>query len=503
MAKARQALTHQMVDEAGPGHRDIWLWDPTVAGFGVKITPAGRRIYVLQYRFEGRSRRYTIGRHGSPWRLETARARARILLAEIASGSDPQEGPPERKALTVAALCDLYLLEGLATAKKTSIAPARSRIKNHIKPLLGTKPASGVSRADVERMMVAIAEGATRRRIAGPRRGETITVRGGQGTASASVAVLSAVYSFAVRRELAPSNPAYGVRKYRGRKMERYLSPEELRRLGEVLSAAEALGVQSPYALAAIRTILLTGCRVREVLTLQHAHVDRRQKLFRLPDSKTGPKVVHVGSEVLAVIDGLPRIEGNPYVFVGRSGVGPLVYLHSAWERVRQAAGLGDVRLHDLRHSFASMGAASGDSLLVIGALLGHRTAKSTERYAHLADGPVRGAAERISGEIARLLCAATAAPDAAAPATSPMDSGPDEMSVLLGRVGRTRWLDTRGAASRTGLSVATLSNYRWQGVGPPYRNLHNRVVYPEPELMAWIEARTAGEAIADAPFKA
>jgi integrase len=496
MSAARTRLTRKLIEETCAVGRDTWLWDRDVAGFGVKITPAGRRTYVLQYRIAGRSRRYSIGRHGSPWTVETARERARLLLGKVAGGVDPQEEKQgARREITVAELGRLYITEGLVTRKPASIASARSNFEHHINPILGAKKASQVTRADVERLLIAVAEGATRTRFKGAKRRETIVVKGGKGAATAAVLTLSAAYSFAVRRSLTPDNPAWGVRKFPGKKLERFLAPAELARLGEVIAAAEALGIQSPYALAALKVLILTGCRLQEILTLKRAYIDRDHRLLRLPDSKTGAKVIHVGSRVLAIIEALPQVEGNPYVFVGRGGVGRLVYLQSTWERIRKAAGLEDVRLHDLRHSFASMGAASGDSLMVIGALLGHKTSKSTERYAHMADRPVRSAAERISFEIARLMGQAEEASPEPAGAGAGLVEAPDEMSLLLGRVARTRWIDTREAAARTGLSVDTLANYRYLGMGPPYRNLHNRIVYPEPELTAWIGARAEGEA--------
>jgi len=496
MSTPRQRLTRKLIEETRTKGADIWLWDRDVVGFGAKISATGRRTYVLQYRFGGRSRRYTIGRHGSPWTVEIARDRARVLLGQVASGVDPQEEKAgARQEVTVAELGRLYIEEGLVTRKPASIASARSNLEHHIIPLLGTKKASLVTRADVERLLIAVAEGATATRFKGKKRRETVIVKGGKGAATAAVLTLSAAYSFGVRRGLAPDNPAWGVRKFPGKTLERFLTSAELTRLGEVIAAAEALGIQSPYALAALKVLILTGCRLQEILTLKRSYIDRENRLLRLPDSKTGAKVVHVGSPVLAIIDALPEVAGNPYVFVGRGGVGRLVYLQSTWERIRKAAGLTDVRLHDLRHSFASMGAARGDSLMVIGALLGHKTSKSTERYAHMADSPVKRAAERISGEIAELLGEANARrPAEPAGLGQGLASAPDEMSVLLGRVARTRWIDSREAAARTGLSVDTLANYRYLGLGPSYRNLHNRIVYPEPELEAWIGARARGE---------
>jgi integrase len=179
------------------------------------------------------------------------------------------------------------------------------------------------------------------------------------------------------------------VQRFRDGKQERFLSPAELERLGKTLSAAEAEG-KNPVAIAAIRLLVLTGCRKSELLNLKWSHVDQAYSCLRLPASKTGAKIVPLGAAALALLDPLPRLAGNPYVFPGAKAGGHLVGLPRFFEGVRRRADLGDVRLHDLRHSFASAGAAGGLSLPLIGALLGHKDPKTTQRYAHLADDPVK-----------------------------------------------------------------------------------------------------------------
>lgn len=494
MKTARVRLTRRLIDDLQPAAADRFLWDSEVVGFGLKLTPSGGRSFVLQYRQEGCSRRFAIGRFGSPWSVETARERARVLLGEIAQGDDPQGARCEaRREITVAELVELYLSEGMVTRKPTSRASAKATYANHLKPLLGRTKVSKLTRGDVERLLVAVAEGRTRRRYqgTGARAGE-VKVEGGRGAATNAVVVLSGALSFGVRRRLCAGNPALGVRKFPSRKLERFLAPDELARLGEVLSAAEALGVANPLHLAAIRLLILTGCRRNEILTLKRSHVDRQHACLRLADSKTGQKVVHVGAAAIAVIDACPEVPGNPYVLPGRGGEGHLVNIQTTWGELRKAAGLDDVRLHDLRHSFASFGAAAGDSLMVIGALLGHRSAKSTERYAHLSDAPVKGAAERISGEIARLLGRAADAPAAPAAQEPEILAAAPALAGLLGQVVATRWLDTRAAAARTGLTVGTLATYRSMGVGPPFRRIGRRIVYDPAELDAWLSAERA-----------
>jgi len=234
------------------------------------------------------------------------------------------------------------------------------------------------------------------------KRGRAI-VRGGKGTATKAVSLLGAIFTYAVSRGMRPDNPAHGVKKFPQKRFERFLSLNEFARLGEALTAAELGGVNSA-GIAAIRLLAMTGCRKSEILTLRWDEVDFDHSCLRLQDSKSGHKIIPVGAPVLDLLLGLPRLECNPYVLPSMSGQGHFVGLPKVWRRVRMRAGLNDVRIHDLRHSYASVGAASGDSLLIIGKLLGHRHSATTQRYAHLSDDPLRDAAERIAELIAGTL---------------------------------------------------------------------------------------------------
>ncbi|AQR61632.1 hypothetical protein BZG35_08195 [Brevundimonas sp. LM2] len=485
-------MTKRTVDAARPKAKDQFLWDSEVVGLGLKISAGGLKSYVLQYRFEGRARRYSIGTHGSPWTVDMARDRARALQGRLVDSVDPQtEKAGRREDVTVADLCDLYLTEGMATRKESSIASARSDITNHIKPLIGTLKARSVTSQDVDRLLLDIAAGKTARLAKTAKKRGVSRVRGGKGAANASVTILSAAFNFAIRRQIRVDNPALRVRRFPEKKLERFLSPAELARLGEALAAAEAIGVESPYALAAVRLLILTGCRRTEILSLQRAWIDHHHRCLRLPDSKTGAKIVHLGDAALQVIDAVPEVAGNPHLLPGRNGVGHLADIQSSWERIRSAAGLSDVRLHDLRHSFASMGALTGDSLLVIGALLGHRSAKTTQRYAHLSDHPLKDAAERISAEMARLMGQALV-PRAQTRLEATTAPAPPGAQGLLGTAAQLRWLDVKAAAGHLGLAVSTLHTYRWAGTGPACRKIGQKIVYALPDLDAWAQARRA-----------
>ena len=378
-------ISKRSVDALKSGEGDVYLWDSELPGFGLKVTPAGGLTYLVQYRVggrKGRTRRVTIGKHG-PLTPEQARQEAKRILGEVAAGQDPAEDRTRvRQAITVAELCDLYLSEGVATKKASTVAMDRTRIELHVKPLLGRRRARDITQDHVERFLNAVAK------------------RAGKGAASRTVGMLGGIFSFAVRKRLCTKNPVRGVERFPDRKVERFLSPAELARLGETLAAAEREGV-NPYAVAAIRMLMFTGCRKAEILTLHWDDIDWEHNCLRLPDSKTGAKTVALGAPAIELLHGLPRVESNPYVFPGTKDRAYLVGLQKIWHRLRNRAELPDVRLHDLRHSFASVGAAGGDSLLIIGKLLGHKNAASTQRYAHLGDDPLRSAANRISQQIA------------------------------------------------------------------------------------------------------
>lgn len=422
-------ITLRNVKTVRPDRTDSFLWDTEIKGFGLKTTPSGSKVYVLQYRMGGRGtpvRRYTIGRHGAPWTPDKAREEALRLLGRVADGADPaHEKSQARKDLTIGELCDFYLTEGCNTKKPSTLAIDRSNIERHIKPLLGKKKLGNLARADIERFLRDVAAGKTAADIRRTRpdgcesdkasdgngkiiysdaikpRGRAV-VEGGKAIATRSVAVLGAVLSFAVRRGLRADNPVRGVKLFKGQHRERFLSAPEIARLGEALTAAEREGV-NPVAIAAIRLLLLTGARRGEILTAQRDWVDFERAALRLPDSKSGPKWIPLGAPALKIIAGLPEVEGNPYLLPGE-GKKHFVGLPRIWRRIADKAGLTGVRIHDLRHSFASVAIAGGDSLFLVGKVLGHRQARTTEVYAHLQNDPVLAVADRAANTIAAAL---------------------------------------------------------------------------------------------------
>ncbi len=357
---AQGKITKRSVDALKPGERDAYLWDSELAGFGLKVTPAGGRTYLVQYRLggrKGRTRRVTIGKHGTVT-PDKAREAAKRLLGQVADGQDPAERKTQaRKDPTVAELCDMYVAEGCATKKPSTLATDGGRIERHIKPLLGRKRCEAVTRGDVERFMLDVAAGRTAIDVKTGPRGRAV-VKGGRGTATKAVTLLGAIFTFAVNRGLRPDNPVRGVKTFKTKRHERFLSPAELGRLGEVLAKAEREG-ENLMAIAAIRLLAMTGCRKSEILTLRWQHVDFERSCLRLPDSKTGAKVIPVSPPVLGLLAAFPRVEESPYVLPSSTGKGHFVGLPKVWRRVRDSAGLTGLRLHDLipipidQHSWA------------------------------------------------------------------------------------------------------------------------------------------------------
>ena len=401
-------LTKRYIDGLGlPKKREIH-WDTELKGFGLSVTPNGNRSYVVQYRLpggrRGRTRRMTIGRHGSPWTVDEARKKARSLLAAASIGEDPAGAKQDaKKDFTVSELCDLYLEEGTALKKSSTIATDNGRIERHIKPLLGKRRLSEVKKTDIEAFLRDVANGKTKADIRTGLRGRAI-VQGGKGTASRTLGLLGGIFSFALDRDLMAENPATGVKRYSDAKRERFLSDQELRRLGKAL--AESVENGDPReAVDIIRLLTLTGCRYSEIAALKWQEINFEHACLYLGDSKTGQKVVILNAPALNELSARKRREGSEFVFPAKKGNGGHYQgTPKVWTRIRARADLDDVRLHDLRHTFASVGAASGLSLPLIGALLGHKDSATTARYSHIAEDPIRRASDSIGRRIVNSL---------------------------------------------------------------------------------------------------
>ena len=399
-------LTKRLVDATAPSPQEVFLWDSEVKGFGLRVKPSGSKAFVLKYRVGPRTKRLTIGKIGSPYTVEEARRAAADLLRAVRDGRDPGEEKRERLAAeTVADLAGLYLgPDGRAARprkKSSSWLRDEAAIHHHIVPLLGRKLINDLTPSDVQRFQADVAAGKTRAdRKAGPR--ARIIVRGGKGTAARTLATLSTMLEYGVSRGLLPANPTRGVSLYKGEAKERPLSQAEVAAVARGLAILEDLGMVSRAMAAAIKLLLLTGARKSEITRLRWEHVDLERGRLVLPDSKTGAKVVPLPAAAARIIAGLPR--RSDWVLPSERTNGPIIGLQKAWEMTRQWCGIEDVRLHDLRHSFATFAVSDGASLYLVGKALGHKQGRTTERYAHVADDPVKAVSNRTANHIAALM---------------------------------------------------------------------------------------------------
>ena len=377
-------ITKRTVDQLSPSSRDVLVWDSEVRGFGFRCRTSGAKHYVLKMRVGGRQRWITIGRHGSPWTPEMARREALRLLGLKAEGKDPAtERDRHKSAATVAQLADRFLAEHVVHRCKPRTEEEYQRvIRLYVQPILGRHRIADLTRTDIAQLHHQLRDRPCQ--------------------ANRCLAVLSKMMNLAETWGLRPdgSNPSRHVKKYREDKRERYLTREELQRLGAALAQAERTKAESPFAIAAIGLLILTGARLTEILTLRWEYVDLADGVLGLPDSKTGAKDIYLNEAAAKLLREIPRMAGNPYVIAGKKSGARLVNLRKPWRRLCMAAKLQGVRIHDLRHSFASIAAGAGMSLPVIGKLLGHSQPATTARYAHLAADPIRAASNVIGSEI-------------------------------------------------------------------------------------------------------
>ena len=410
--RTHDSITDGVVD-ALPAGRDTVVWDRALTGFGVRVYPSGARVYVVQTRGPEGTKRVTVGRHGVIG-ADEARRRAALVIARVRAGDDPT-GRPARKPQgpALAALAERYLREHVAVrCKPSTAAQYRLAIERYIVPALGDMAVSEIGRSHVADLQHAL--------------------RDRPAMANLVVATLSRLIdraqAWGAVRETA--NPCRTAQKYRVRRRERFLTDAEFRRLGSALDELEATGRLSPHAAAAIRLLMLTGCRRNEILTLRWEDVHLEAKELRLRDSKTGPRTVSLSQEAAEVLAGIPRVPHNPWVIPGAKPGQRLSSIFEPWRRTRARAGLDDVRIHDLRHSYASRALALGESLPVIAKLLGHAQIQTTARYTHLTRDAVRDAATRVASDIAEDMFAA----DAGAP-TRPGTAGNDACTGVAGPV--------------------------------------------------------------------
>jgi integrase len=421
---ATKRITATVLDEMLPG--DV-IWDAEVRGFGVRFR-ARDRVYMLKIRIAGQQRILTIGRHGKgDWGPDRARREAERLRGLIRDGKDVAAERDETKtAPTFAELASRYLTEYAELHKKPRTRAEDARLlKLHILPELGDRKARNIGKADVARFHTGM--------------------RATPVAANRAVALLSAIMGWAekVGERQDGTNPFRHIERFPEKARERLLTAAELARLGEALDraadgwnaeskeewrrvcaiqAGAAASVPTERAsciaarqprrdtpedwrvIAALRLLVFTGARLSEILTLRWEWIDPASGVARLPDSKTGAKNLYLPPGALAVLEAVPRFVSNPHVLPGDCTGASFVGIQKPWQRLRALAGLPDLRIHDLRHAFASTAVAGGDSLFIVGKLLGHRQASTTERYAHLAPDPARAVADRTGERLRAML---------------------------------------------------------------------------------------------------
>lgn len=395
--------------------RDLWIWDGGAGacpGFYARHLgrEGSRWRYAVKYRQGAASRHHLIGEDGgaipadvaqrlglepgATWTPEAARREAERIRGLVREGRDPDAG---REVPTFGVFAERFMREHLAEPlrKARTVEEYQGLLDRHLLPAFKDRRLDKIDQAAVTRFVH--------------------TLKARPVTANRALAVLSSIYSRAVSWGVVPagSNPARGVPRFREAKRERFLSAGELQRLGAALLALEAEGkadpahAVSPFAIGAIRLLMFTGMRPGEALALRWEHVDLERGILSLPDSKTGAKAVHLSAPASLLLSKLPRLADDGRVFPPHKKGAREADLESAWRRVRERAELADVRLYDAcRHSFASLAVAGGASLYITGALLGHKKASTTQRYAHLSADPLRAVADKVGAQLAAAFAA-------------------------------------------------------------------------------------------------
>lgn len=378
-------LTKRSVEALRPEAKDYFVWDDDIKGFGVRIMATGARTYQAQYRKGGRTRRISLGRHGNIT-TEQARLKAREVMGLVAKGDNPaEEIAQHRRAPSIAALCERFFeAHVLENCKPTTQAEYRRAIDKFINPEIGAFRVVDVERKDIAELQ---------------NKHRDIPYQ-----ANRTLGVLSKMFNLAEVWGLRPdgSNPCRHVPKYREKKRERFLSRKELQRLGQVLSEAEQDGSESPFIVAGFRLLILTGCRLGEIQTLKWEYITPRH--IELPDSKVGARRIPLPQAARDVLDALPFYADNPYVIAGKLEGRYATDFQHPWRRIRERAGLPTARIHDLRHTYASMAVSGGMPIQMVGRLLGHSQLQTTMRYAHLADEPVLEAAQQNADQLSGLI---------------------------------------------------------------------------------------------------
>ena len=402
----RARITLRLIEAtAPPPDGELRIWDSDVRGFVLRVSSSGRKTYCLKYRYHGRQRWLTIGEHGSPWTPDTARTRAKEALHQAAHDQDPQLAKVEyrTKSGTIDELWRRYTVEGRVERplkRESSWATDEQNYRRHISPLIGNRIAREMKLSDFSKFQADVATGKTSLDVKTKKQGRAI-VKGGTGAATRAMRTLSAMLSWAVRHELIDENLTFKIQKYRDQMRERALTDQEAIRLWTMIEEAQAALVITKDFADIFRLIMLTGARRTEIVALRWSEVDLdRSRLVLAPvRTKMGAlnrsRYIVLSQPALEILQGVKQ--RGDHVFPASIGDQPLEGVNRAWDKVRILAGIPDVRLHDLRHSFATFAVENGASLFQVGRTLGHSKSVSTERYAHPTDAGARAVASGVA----------------------------------------------------------------------------------------------------------
>jgi integrase len=383
MTSVRKHITKSVVDAMTPGEI---IWDTKLIGFGVRYQRRDK-VFVYKCRIGNKQRWFAIGKYGQPWTVTDAETRVKVIQGDIAKDLDPAAIRDERvNSPTLRQAAAIFLETVVSKRRKATQILYRDFLNRLVYPRLGDVKVAQITFSDITMLHYGL--------------------RNTPITANRVISSLSAIFSWCERSGLRPkySNPVQGVERFPEKSKERFLTPRELARLGMALARAERNNTEAVFVLAAIRLLIFTGCRRNEILELQWKDVNIERAMLLLPETKTGARPVYLSAPALSVLAGLPKVSKNPFVIVGEKEGQRLINLRKPWLRICKVARLKEVRIHDLRHSFASVGVNGGASLPIIGKLLGHAKSSTTEKYSHLAADPVRAVNEAMGRQIAAML---------------------------------------------------------------------------------------------------
>ncbi len=373
----RTKITKSRLDGLSARNKEYFVWDTSLAGFGVRVKPSGKIVFIYQCRIGRRQRRISIGPY-KPLSPDEARKDATQLAAKAVKGEDPRV--QSSKLMTMSDLCNLYIKEGCSHKKASTISNDVGRIENYIKPLLGNFRVTDIKDFDIEKFRDDIASGNNVRQKKNFKKRGSMQAIGGKGAATRTLRMLGGIFTFAVKRKIIRDNPCRFVYKYPDNSRIRALSQEEAHRLAKAFKSPE----YNQRTLSAIKLLAITGCRVGEIISLKWKYINFEKSYLDLPDSKTGAKRIVVGSGALDLLSVLYDDDhSSVYVFPGRES-SHISNPKKMWASIRKKAELGDFRLHDLRHNFATkiVGSGTGDRIGLARVLLGHKNIESTLVYA-------------------------------------------------------------------------------------------------------------------------